>query len=440
MTTSSATRSDSERFPALDAIRGLAALAVVGFHAYKDIVKLGPGANGPLTTLALSMDWGVPVFFVLSGFLIYTPFAVAIAEGRERPDTLRFLFRRALRILPAYWLALIVYGTIAKPGDLWGGDGPLRYGLLLQIYDGQTVYHVLATAWTLALEATFYLALPLLAMLVARFVVTGAQAPRSPGVGLARHLAALGAIVIASYGLTWLGLAPLYRTVGEQPGMAAFTLPGSFDLFAAGMVVAIVRAHRSALRAVRLRVGTRRWALVRHDATWIGAAALAYLGALVFEARHITPWGSTILPTAAAAALLVPAVFRPAGSVLARTLGRSTLLVGLGTLSYGLYLWHWPIQELAMANGWSVPHTWAGWFVATTVVTAVALVPAWLSYRLLERPLLRWGQAKVGARRMEADPAPASRAERPPASGPASPPAARIAARPGVARLLTRRS
>jgi len=130
-----------DRFPALDAVRGLAALAVVGFHAYKDLAGM-PGWDTALGTFAFSLQWAVPVFFVLSGFLLYRPFAAAIADGTQRPAAIPFLLRRAARIFPAYWVALAFFGTLAKPNELWTADGVVRYGFLLQVFDKDTVYHV----------------------------------------------------------------------------------------------------------------------------------------------------------------------------------------------------------------------------------------------------------------------------------------------------------
>src|SRR4051812_409189 len=95
-----------QRLPALDAVRALGALAVVAHH-----VGFATGVNlsgGPWSGWLARLDVGVAVFFVLSGFLLFRPWAHAQATARERPKTLRYLWRRALRILPAYWLTVVV--------------------------------------------------------------------------------------------------------------------------------------------------------------------------------------------------------------------------------------------------------------------------------------------------------------------------------------------
>lgn len=402
-----AARGKPERFPALDAVRGLAAVAVVGFHAYKDVAGRFAGEGSPADTVLYSLDWAVVTFFVLSGFLLYTPFATALATGGERPSIRGFLWRRALRILPAYWLALVVFGSLAHPGQLWTVDGLLRYGLLQQIYSTDTLYHILGPAWTLAAEAAFYVALPLLAIGLA------AAVGRIPvGTPLARHLAGLAALVLLAVAAVRIVLQPLYAASSQDPNLAFFSLPGTFPLFAGGMLLAVLYAHRTELVGLRRRVGRRGRVLLRSDATWLVLAGLAYLAGLRFEADHITPWHTTIGMLAAATCLLVPLVFRPQASPLARLLGGAPPLVGLGLVSYGLYLWHWPIQELTRTSILAVPHTWLGFATAFLAILAASLVPAWLSYRFLEAPVMRWGRRIVGSR-----PSPAPAAAAPPAPG-----------------------
>ncbi|HEY3522062.1 MAG TPA: acyltransferase [Candidatus Limnocylindrales bacterium] len=383
------------RYPALDAVRGLAALAVVAFHAYKDLAGR-PGWETPLGTVAFSLQWAVPVFFVLSGFLLYRPFAAAIAAGRDRPAAVPFLIRRAARILPAYWLALAVFGTLAKPGELWTPDGLVRYGLLVQVFDADTVYHVLGTAWSLSVEGAFYLALPVLAWVV------GGLLDRSPGPF--RHLAILGALTAVAIAVRNAVVAPALGAAGQDPNLAGFTLAGSFQPFAAGMALAVLSVSRA-----RLVQAARGWPLgipraiarlLRAERPWLVAAIVAYGLGLVLEARHVGPWESTDFAALAAVALLAPLVLRPTTSTLARALGGSSALVGLGAVSYGLYLWHWPIQELARARGFSVEGSILGWAFGFATIGVLGLAAAVASHRLLEAPLNEWVRMRLaGGRR-----------------------------------------
>src|SRR4051812_26100870 len=89
------------RLPALDVLRVVGAAAVVGVHVGFNTGAVYQGVWGGVLA---RLDVGVAIFFVLSGFLLFRPFALARATGARRPGTGRYLWRRALRILPAYWL------------------------------------------------------------------------------------------------------------------------------------------------------------------------------------------------------------------------------------------------------------------------------------------------------------------------------------------------
>ena len=128
------------------------------------------------------------------------------AAGKPRPSTSRYLRRRALRILPAYWFALtalaIFPGIVGPFSDEWW-----RYYFFLQLYDARTLGLGIPVAWTLCVEVTFYLLLPLWAGLVAR---AGSRA----------QLAALAALGTAG--------AAVQVAAGRQaiPDLAASSLPG----------------------------------------------------------------------------------------------------------------------------------------------------------------------------------------------------------------------
>src|SRR6266516_1997197 len=89
--------------PMLDGLRAVAALAVLLTHVAFQTGEVARAAGGAVLA---RLDAGVAVFFVLSGFLLYRPYALARASGTPRPSIRRYVLRRAARILPAYWLAL----------------------------------------------------------------------------------------------------------------------------------------------------------------------------------------------------------------------------------------------------------------------------------------------------------------------------------------------
>src|SRR5690349_15606031 len=148
------------RLPALDALRAAGAAAVVGVHVG---FATGWGA-GPWGGLVVRLDVGVAVFFVLSGFVLFRPFAWAHAHGARRPHTGRYLWRRALRILPAYWLTVAVC-LLVLPGNAGASGGEwLRFATLTQFYGRGHFHDALGHTWSLTVEVVFYLLLPLLAV------------------------------------------------------------------------------------------------------------------------------------------------------------------------------------------------------------------------------------------------------------------------------------
>src|SRR5690348_13119201 len=119
------------RLPALDVLRAVGAAVVVGAHVG---FATGATADPAWGGLLARMDVGVCLFFVLSGFLLFRPYAYATAQQNSRPGAGRYLWRRARRILPAYWLTVVVClavlpGNAAVPADDW-----LRFATLTQIY------------------------------------------------------------------------------------------------------------------------------------------------------------------------------------------------------------------------------------------------------------------------------------------------------------------
>ena len=153
------------RFPLFDSLRGLAVLAVLVYHVFLLTGALNRRGLGDAVTVAGSV--GPTLFFAISGFLLYRPWVAAKAEEKPQPSTARYLRRRALRILPAYWLALTVLAiwpgiTGVFTEDWW------RYYFFLQLYDARTLGLGIPVAWTLCVEVTFYLLLPLWALAARR--------------------------------------------------------------------------------------------------------------------------------------------------------------------------------------------------------------------------------------------------------------------------------
>jgi peptidoglycan/LPS O-acetylase OafA/YrhL len=166
--------------PELDGLRGLAVLLTVLFHLtlyIPRVVALEPsGWLGPALRAAAPFSvfgaTGVQLFFVLSGFLLFRPYAEAICARSSPPSTSKFFARRALRILPAYWTALFLI-VVAQPNAM--ASGGLRdialHAVLLHDWSESTIESINPPFWTMAVESQFYLLLPPLALTVHRLAL-----------------------------------------------------------------------------------------------------------------------------------------------------------------------------------------------------------------------------------------------------------------------------
>ena len=308
--------------PALDGLRAIAVMLVLAYHARV------PFADGGFI--------GVDLFFVLSGYLI-TRLLFAEQDRRGRIDVWAFYLRRLRRLYPALLLMLAAYLLIAP--RIWPELAHGRDALLAASYVANwsivaiQAPVVLSHTWSLAVEEQFYLLWPLLV----------ASLPQ-------RHRArAL---------LTLFVLATVWRIAAQVAGVPGWAIYVRFDTRLSGMVLG---ACIAALPLVP--INARRW-------VWGGLAAV---GAITLWARWLDPgylrFGIS-LSELAAAALIIGAVRHP-GSL------AHPVLAGLGRLSYGMYLWHYPVMR-AVRDDWH----WAETFL---VGTALSILLAWISHVTIER-------------------------------------------------------
>lgn len=378
-------------FPCFDGLRAVAATMVVVHHA---AVTAGAQRAGVLATPAAVMDSGVAVFFVISGFLIYRPFVMAHFDGRSPMRTRSFLWRRLLRVMPAYWAALTFLWAL---GSFSLGSNWWRYYLLVQTYWRDTVVRGgIIQAWSLCTEITFYLLIPVFSLAVRR--VLGRRGRRITPAG---ELAAVGVLWILGFISRSLISAadPLWR------GSSFQWLPTNLDLFAAGMAMAVVSVW--AAREDRVRLFTER--LVAVPALWWAAAVAVF----VWYAYRVGPpdfntgytgwfWQQRqFIVAVVAVCLLVPAAFGSQDRGLLRRGLRSAPVVWLGLLSYGLYLWHfdWIKRVPAGFDPDTRAMRWPGWVHTPPLDTnvwallaaglGVGLLFAAVSWYLIEKPLQR---------------------------------------------------
>lgn len=347
-------------FPALDGVRGIAILAVVGFHVAV-VASTNAGwayrASPPLHSWPLfAGSLGVDVFFVLSGLLVFRSWQ-ALRE-RYRSEGVRsiveFARRRGRRILPPYWfaLAILIPWRVPHWGEsLRGWRNIAMFASLNQFLDTDLPGKLSTVTWSLTTETHFYIALPLLALAFSRY-------------GWRTMLTVLIVTSIA------------WRLLSGGTGAEAEWIVGRIDQFAAGVGAAALIADFQRGRSSRLLK-----ALTGRRAGWALGGSLTVL-ALAHGGLRLLPkpliFRTLLHPIAGLliAGLLVRVVCTGRASIL-----RNRVLTGLGLLSYSLYLWHWPVIAEATDRWGQTPQVIAA---AMGVAVAASIV----SYVFLERPFL----------------------------------------------------
>jgi len=352
--------------PAVEGMRACAAIGVVVTH-----VAFQTGhSSGVAGRLFGRFDLAVAVFFALSGFLLWRGHVAAARDLGSRPRTGHYLRSRVVRIMPAYVVAVVVILSLLPDADHASLTVWLANLTLTQIYVPLTLTGGLTQMWSLSVEVSFYLALPILALL-ARHVPVRARMPA---------IAALGAF---SWAWAWV---PLHTQSGINP---LNWPPAFFSWFAAGMLLA---------ESVHSPIGLPH-RLARQRALMAVIAVLAYL---VAASPLAGPAGLAVgtdlqfavkaaMGSLAAWALVAPLVLdRP--DTPHRLLG-STAMVTLGRWSYGLFIWH--LAALAMVFPVIGTFPFTGRMPTVLVLTLIfGFAIAAVSYGLVESPareaLRRW--------------------------------------------------
>lgn len=343
--------------PVVDALRAVAVVSVVGYHSGLEFL---PGGFV-----------GVDIFFVISGFLIVNHI---INEHRNGQFSFgAFYARRAIRILPPYFIVIAASILIAaqvlvleseirqfSKEVVWSAVMLVNYLFLGQqgYFDTAAESKPLLHLWSLAVEEQFYAVAPLL---IAGFWV----GTRRLG-GAARTVAGRS---LALAGLILSFVACIWFSVGET-NHAFYQMPLRAWEFIAGAMMATV--------ANRLGTSSR---LISEGMVALGLVLIGYSIA-AFD-RH-TPFPSywAALPVAGSCLIIAGGIAHRDG-FLARAISiRPVLLIGL--VSYGWYLWHWPLLTFGRIYGFQEPD-----IVRDCVLSLVALGLAILMYLLVERPLAK---------------------------------------------------
>jgi len=385
----------ADRFPLFDSLRALAALAVICSHigSFGGVLHEGDALRPYVGQLAVA----VPIFLLISGFLLYRPFAAARLRGRQRPSIPAYGWRRVLRIAPAYWVAVTLItiwlgsnylfhgGT--QPIEVFSERGLLAYYGFTQLYSADTRGGAIPQAWTVDTEVAFYLALPLYALLVFWLL-------RRYGMRWRGELALLGGVMVWSllYKLVVVEADDM-RAVPVTPLPLLSSLPAYVDHFALGMALAVVSVavaeSRRELRFVDV-IERRPWLpwLVAAVAFWAVSTQIGMEGSPVELMTTEQYFERHVLYAVIALGMLLPAVFGDHRSGWVRHLLGNRALLHFGMVSYGVYLWHlaWIIQLVHWDLG---SHEVLGpWLTWLPIVVGGAWVMGSLSYYIVERPAL----------------------------------------------------
>ena len=347
--------------PGIDGLRTVAVVAVVIYH--------------------LGATWlpggylGVDVFLVISGFLI-TSLLLAEHRASGRIDLRRFWFRRARRLLPAVLLMLTVVLAVmvlAHPDEVGRLRGQvvaaLAYVINWHFIFADVPYFeqfgrpsVLLHLWSLAIEEQFYLVWP--PLLALGLVALGRRA----------LLLAVGLAAAGSTALAWVLWEPF-----TDPSRIYYGTDTRAVALLVGVGLALLPA---AVRGGASLTGPRRRAM--EGLGWLGAAGVLVAFLSLGDVDERLYRGGFLLVALATAGLV--AVAADSSSFIGRLLGTAPL-VWLGLLSYGIYLWHWPVIMLTRPDV-DIPLEGAPLVVLRLALTLGA---AYLSYRFVEAPFRRYG-------------------------------------------------
>jgi peptidoglycan/LPS O-acetylase OafA/YrhL len=382
-----------DRLAGLDGLRALAAIAVLTYH----VAEWSTFAfAGPLASVLWELKGGVAVFFVISGAVLYLPYARAIRDQQPPPDWRRYARRRVVRIIPAYWIALTAFAVGPFSAGVFGPSLWRYYGLS-QIYSSDTLLSGLGGAWSLCVEMSFYALLPVFALAAARLARRA-----GPRLAARAQLALMMLAAVVSIALRG-GLADSLIAPPRGHGLGlAVALPGFLDWFAIGMALAVFAAEREVGRT-----GCRPLAaLARRPGVCVLLGLFAFgAGVPAQRADMFLPWYGLLTHVAlgVGGGLLVLAAIGPRrrGHLL-----RGRLLAWLGTISYGIYLWNRVVLELIhrQPEHRDLPSTVLIWLAV--LVGTIGLAAA--SWYLVEHPLqralrARENRARGGGRTPEMD-------------------------------------
>lgn len=368
----------------LDLLRAAAALAVLFGHGYQLSGSfLSLSDRQPVHILINNGAAGVWLFFALSGYLIAGPFVRALLCGDDLPAIRGYAVRRVFRIYPAYFVALSVvfaFGLPKATHPTWW-QYPLHFGLFHNLWPGEE-QAIMFASWTLGLEALFYILVPLVAKAVRRLHPGAIDASRltfavvTVWVGSICWTLAADQVHDLKYGL-WL----------------RFVIPSMLSMFCPGILAGVAVA-------VWLRSGRPpallNWIMTRRPAAVgvvVALVVVACIGSTSADLRVHDLSRQAYALASGIAVVLAVSIPEPRGAL-------GSVMGWFGYISYGIYLWQAAIVGVIERHGVKgiVPLAHGGmraYAVHVVFLLALVLPTAWLSWVLVEQPMIRFAKAKA---------------------------------------------
>jgi peptidoglycan/LPS O-acetylase OafA/YrhL len=375
---------DNSHLDVLTGIRGWAALWVFLYHVWSmsghpDFTLVLAGVPLDFTPLASIGGAGVTIFFVLSGFLLAIPFAEWQSGLRQRPALDRYFLRRVMRVFPAYYAQLAILLLIAAwiPGQpgIDGSGSLFRHLFMLFTPPPLGTVPVNGVWWTLPIEFSFYLVLPLLALLLRP----------------SRWWMLLAGGLVTMYLWRHGVVTRMADASIPQRVVATYQLPGSMDAFGLGMLAALLHVNRPQLPG---------WLLPRMNLDRLGLLGLA----LVLAATYWLPgnrheyWADNpifYLWTPALVLGIATIIFAGVGG--GRMMNRlfaNRFMIYAGLVSYSYYLWHFPVLNWIVATEWFQALESMRFLTLLLVSAPLIFVVSTLSYVLVEVPGMRFRRGR----------------------------------------------
>ena len=370
----------SHRNIALDSLRGFSTILIVVYHtlAFSGFSVKQADSIGAYTG---RLNIGVAIFFVLSGFLIFRPFVHSLIQHLPLPNVRTYYLKRAARILPGYWLALFVLAALDAL-IIKNSSGFIRNIFLVHPFTEDNVFTGIAQAWTLSVELSFYLLVPVFVLLLLQQSMR-----KNRPISISTLFLAISLLFIGTY---------VFRLFHHLTHFwfletANIWLPSHMDTIGLGMSIAVlVEAPETSRLASKIRT-----IIANHSGllflcsilVWMLSANINMTIGIVQADFHVDLL-CHFLYSIASLLLVAPLCVAPK-SLLTKILSLR-LFAWLGTISYGIYLWHMAFLGGNFAEKY-MPYTENDGQVLLRflVVLPASIAIASLSYYVLERPIMR---------------------------------------------------